>query len=105
VLRRDGAWPRANCAPGTYQNGAYWGYAAGWYVSALSRVDRRAARDLFLEYLAAMQQDWRDDGVGCAWECVNPGLDYRRNEGYLTTVALPCVVLAEAGLAQGARAG
>jgi hypothetical protein len=98
VLRRDGAWPQAHSKPGTYQNGAYWGYATGWYVSALSQVDRQAARDLVVDYLAAMEQGWSDDGSKCAWECINPALDHYKNQGYLTTVALPYVVLQEAGL-------
>lgn len=95
---RGGVWPRSLFTPGKYQNGAGWGYPAGWYVSAAAQADPEAARQLFVEYLAAMERNWRDDGVGCAWECVNPALNHFQNEGYLTTVALPYVALCEAGL-------
>jgi len=93
-----GVWPRSLFKPGAYQNGAGWGYPVGWYVSAVAPVDPAAARQLFFEYLAAMERNWRDNGVGCAWECVNPALNHFQNEGYLTTVALPYVALCEAGL-------
>ncbi len=93
-----GYWPVAASKPGTYQNGAYWGYASGWYVDALSRVDRKAARDCFLDYLGAMEEGWNDSGEACAWECVNPALDHYQNPGYLATVAIPYVSLAAAGL-------
>lgn len=94
-----GCWPdNPLFRPGRYQNGAAWGYPVGWYLSAVARVDGRAASRLFTAYLAAMERDWRDDGVGCAWECANPALDHRQNEGYLATVALPYAVLREAGL-------
>jgi hypothetical protein len=99
---QGGCWPdNPLFRPGRYQNGAGWGYPVGWYVSAVAQVDVQAARTLFTAYLAAMERDWRDDGVGCAWECVNPALDHRQNEGYLTTIALPDAVLCEAGLIPG----
>jgi hypothetical protein len=93
-----GVWPRSLFKPGTYQNGAGWGYPVGWYVSAVAPVDPAGARRLFVEYLAAMERNWRNDGAGCAWECVNPALNHFQNEGYLTTVALPYAALCEAGL-------
>ncbi len=93
-----GVWPRSLFKPGKYQNGAGWGYPVGWTVSAAAQVDPAAARQLFVEYLAAMERHWRADGVGCVWECVNPALNHFQNQGYLTTVALPYVALCEAGL-------
>ena len=93
-----GFWPKAQSEEGTYQNGGYWGYPVGWYVSALSRVDTPAARELFIEYLEAMKSNWNESGEACLYECINPALGHYQNPGYLTTVALPYVALDEAGL-------
>ncbi len=95
---RDRHWPRAIPEPGIYQNGAWWGYPVGWCVHALARVNRDAARGLFLDYMKAIEKGWNESGVECAYECVNDDLAHRQNPGYLTTVALPYVSLLEAGL-------
>ncbi len=92
---RYGFWPEIG-GEGHYQNGAYWGYPVGWYVNALSRIDPQAARRLFLDYLASMERNWRPDGIGCGYECINESIGWAKNPGYLTTVALPYVALLEA---------
>jgi len=94
----SGYWEKAQSQQGTYQNGAYWGYPTGWYVYALSLVDKRAASEMFTEYLDDLRATWRDDLSACAWECINPALSHYQNPGYLTTVALPYVGLKGKGL-------
>ncbi len=89
----DGTWPLAKCAPGMYQNGGYWGYATGWYVYALSRVDTFAAAQLFSEYLSYQRSIWDDSLRACSWECINPAINHYQNPGYLATIALPYVAL------------
>ncbi|MCL5996678.1 MAG: hypothetical protein M1546_11580 [Chloroflexi bacterium] len=93
-----GYWEQAQCAQGAYQNGAYWGYPAGWYIYALSLVDQSAAAAMFTEYLAYLRDNWDDSLRTCAWECINPDLQHYQNPGYLTTVALPYAVLKNKGL-------
>jgi hypothetical protein len=98
-MNYGGCWPRAMFfRPGYYQNGAAWAYPVGWYVSAVARVDPDAARALFSSYMSAMTRNWNDNGVGCAYECVNPALGHFQNQGYLTSVAMPYAALREAGL-------
>lgn len=73
-------------------------YPAGWYVAALYPLDPRAARDLFVDYLVALERGWNDEAVDCAHECINAAAGFRKNAGYLTTAALPYAALYEAGL-------
>lgn len=96
-----GYWEMCAFDEGTYQNGAYWGYPAGWYIYALTRIDERAAADMFQGYLRYLWKDWNDELNDCAWECINPALDHYQNPAYLTTVALPYVALKEKGLLEG----
>ena len=91
--RSAGEWEVAQCAPGTYQNGGYWAYPAGWYIYALSLVDDAAAEQMFNEFLAYQRETWDETLRSCAWECINPALNHYQNPGYLTTIALPYVTL------------
>jgi hypothetical protein len=52
-------WERlfVDVAPGTYQNGGYWGTAAGWLIEALRTVDGEAADALLADLLAAYRRD------------------------------------------------
>ena len=88
-----GFWEIAQCEPGTYQNGGYWAYPAGWYIYALSFVDAEAAGQMFDEYMAYQRDTWDDSLRSCAWECINPALNHYQNPGYLTSIALPYVTL------------
>jgi hypothetical protein len=94
----DGYWEAAQCAAGTYQNGGYWGYPAGWYLYALSRVDASAAAAMLTEFVRYQREHWGAGLQSCAWECINPELDHYQNPGYLTTIALPYVCLMSKGL-------
>ncbi len=94
----DGFWELAQAEPGRYQNGAFWGYPAGWYIYALSLVDGQAAGEMFGEYLGYLRATWNDDLRACAWECINPDLDHYQNPGYLATVAMPYAALKQKGL-------
>jgi hypothetical protein len=93
-----GAWEICKAKPGTYQNGAYWSYAAGWYISALAVIDESAAAELFAEYLNNLRASWSDSLRDCAWECANPALNHYQNPGYLTSAALPYAVLLGKGM-------
>lgn len=94
----SGYWEIAQCAPGTYQNGGYWGYPAGWYAAALSRVDADAAAQLISEYISYMRDTWDSALQACAWECINPEMNHYQNPGYLSTLAIPYVALKNKGL-------
>ncbi|HEY3290765.1 MAG TPA: hypothetical protein VGK87_11610, partial [Anaerolineae bacterium] len=54
----NGFWERSQCAQGTYQNGAYWAYPAGWYMYGLSLIDDAAAAGMFNEYMAYQILNW-----------------------------------------------
>jgi hypothetical protein len=88
-----GDWEVAQCTSGTYQNGGYWGYPAGWYIYALSLIDDAAAEQMFTEFLNYQRDTWDEQLQSCAWECINPALNHYQNPGYLTTIALPYVTL------------
>ena len=94
----SGFWEESKAEPGTYQNGAYWGYPVGWCVYALTLESETAAADLFGEYIGWLRDTWSDELVTCAWECTNPELNHYQNPGYLATVALPYAALKARGM-------
>ncbi len=55
-------WERADCAPDTYQNGAYWATPTGWFVYALDLVDPDLADQTILDLVA----DFKEGGA-CEW--------------------------------------
>ncbi|MBP1994497.1 hypothetical protein [Paenibacillus eucommiae] len=79
----------------TYQNGAYWGTPAGWYMYALSLTDPDASQEMFEAYVDGMlEEDYRKQGWGGApWECIHHDGNYRQNGVYMTSVATPYGVL------------
>ncbi len=92
-----GAWEMSISPSGDYQNGGYWGTPAGWYIAAMARVDRRASRDMALDFLGFLKSHMRPDGMAEAWEWF--GADGKTvNPLYVATVALPYLSLLEAGL-------
>lgn len=93
-----GVWEQCIAAPGTYQNGGYWGTPAGWYIVALRLTDAAAARGMAKEYVEFLRRNLRADGLSEAWEWVNPGTGKRNNPFYVATVALPYISLKRAGL-------
>ena len=93
-----GSWEIAQCLPGTYQNGGYWGYAVGWYIYALMQVDQAAGTSLFNEYINYMRDTWDSTLRTCAWECFNPAMNHYQNPGYLATLAVPFSALIRKGL-------
>ncbi len=94
----QGGWQAAVSNLGTYQNGGYWGTPTGWYISAVSRSDPAAARDLAREYIGFLRQNMRQDGLTDAWEWCNPDTREYVNPLYASTVALPYLSLKETGL-------
>jgi hypothetical protein len=95
-----GGWERSIIAPGTYQNGGYWGTPVGWYISALTRADNQAAAALAAQYVAFLRRTLRADGTTEAWEWVNEETGQASNPLYVATVALPYLSLKGAGLLQ-----
>jgi len=67
-------------APGTYQNGAYWGTASGWVACGLA--ERRL--DLAARLVRAVLADYRRRG---AHECINVG--YEKLRDYVVSVVNP----------------
>lgn len=94
----NGVWQRSISRPGEYQNGAYWGAPAGWYIAALHTVDPQAARDMASDYIRTLRESLRPDGLTEAWEWFSPETKLRRNPLYVATVALPYISLKQAGL-------
>ena len=70
-LPKNEYWERLliEIEPETYQNGAYWETATGWYVYAVSLSDRKTAAKILADALAFS----RKEGY---FECVNEG--YRK---------------------------
>ncbi len=83
---------------GVYQNGGYWGTPAGWYITAMARVDRDAARAMAAEYIRFLRDHMRLDGTSEAWEWFNPDTGRTANPLYGATVILPWLSLKQAGL-------
>lgn len=104
----NGFWQSSVCTRGEYQNGGYWGTAAGWYIAAMCRVDRQAASDMAKDYIQFLRSNLRPDGMAQAWEWFSDSGN-TANPLYVATVALPHLSLKEAGLLstespfQGAR--
>ncbi len=100
ILTTDpkGGWEKSLNAPGTYQNGGYWGAATGWYIAAIHRVDPAAAASMARDYIAFLKDDSRPDGTAQAWEWFSPDTGQYINNLYVATVALPYVSLKAAGL-------
>lgn len=93
-----GGWQRAVSKVGTYQNGGYWGTPTGWYITAINRVDHKAAVQMAQAYLHFLKDNMRPDGMAEAWEWFNPDTGQHNNPLYVATVALPYLSLKEAGL-------
>ena len=94
----SGHWESAQCPQGVYQNGGYWPYPVGWYVTALASVDESAAAQLFTEFLEYQTAHWDDTFKTGTWECINPALDHYQNPGYLASIGLPYVTLKNKGI-------
>ncbi|MCX6619523.1 MAG: hypothetical protein NTY38_00280, partial [Acidobacteria bacterium] len=86
-----GVWQKTIAAPGTYQNGGYWGTPSGWYIAAIHRADPQAARDMAQDFLRFVR-------TSPQWEWFNPDTGQHANPQYVATVALPYISLIEAGL-------
>ena len=73
-------WERADCAPDTYQNGAYWATPTGWFVYTLDLIDRKLADRTVID----MVNDFKDGGA-CEWIFGTR----RQLPGYLASASLP----------------
>ena len=94
----NGGWQSTIVQKGVYQNGGYWGTGTGWYLAAMSKVDRTAVEDMARDYIAFLHKHMRPDGIAEAWEWFNPGTGEHNNPLYVATVALPYCVLRSGGL-------
>lgn len=93
----NGFWQNSVCTQGEYQNGGYWGTPTGWYITAMAKVDRRAAGDMAEDYIRFLREHVRPDGMTEAWEWFADD-GKTANPLYVATVALPYASLEEAGL-------
>jgi hypothetical protein len=102
ILSNDPAnpngWQKSLSLPGTYQNGGYWGTAAGWYLAALAKFDRAGARQMSQDFLGFLRKNRREDGTAESWEWFNPETGKHANPLYVATVGLPYGCLREVGL-------
>lgn len=80
-----GFWEQAQCERGTYQNGGYWATPTGWFVTALRKVDRAAADQLFAEYYHYVR---RNRDAGAPWEWIQPEKNLRVNARYGSSIGL-----------------
>jgi len=44
-------WEKSLCEKGTYQNGGYWAFFTGYYIYALSKIDKEESRKLFENFI------------------------------------------------------
>ena len=93
-----GGWQLSISKLGTYQNGGYWGTPTGWYISAIYKVDPQAAANMARDYIQFLRNHMRADGMTQAWEWFNPDTGENANPLYVATIALPYIVLKNAGL-------
>jgi hypothetical protein len=66
--------------PGTYQNGAYWGTAAGWIAFAFWHKYPDLSRKIFHDLILSYQKSG-------AFECINQ--DYKKINNYVASVTNP----------------
>jgi hypothetical protein len=93
-----GGWQLSISKAGTYQNGGYWGTPTGWYISAIDKVDPKAAMGMAKDYIQFLRSNMRADGMAQAWEWFNPDTGEHANALYVATIALPYLSLKKAGL-------
>ena len=99
-LLKDESWDRirSHIMPaGMYQNGAYWGTASGWVLSAFLEADPGLARSV----AESLMDDFLNRG---AYECVNRGflwggygVEYTKVPKYVASVANPLPLLRKIG--------
>jgi len=94
----EGGWQRSVAKLGTYQNGGYWGTPVGWYIAAMSKVDPKAATEMANEYIQLLRNNMQPNGMTTAWEWFNPDTGEHANPLYVASIALPYIVLKNAGL-------
>jgi len=85
-------WEKTMTPLNRYQNGAYWGVPAGWYICGMSLADEKAAEEMFREYVDDIREN-RDKGA--PWECIFPEDDYYKCPDYVASVATPYLALKE----------
>jgi hypothetical protein len=78
----------AGVAPGTYQNGAYWGTPVGWLVVALQRVDPALARQTAIDMVGF----YRTIGP---YEASNAALGYLAVGQYVASATTPLAGIAQ----------
>lgn len=90
------AWESTYTAKGIYQNGSYWHTPTGWLIEALMKVDAKAGREAFRQYIAHLRQlDYRRGSASleAPWECFATGTRYFQNGAYLASAAWPYAAL------------
>jgi hypothetical protein len=59
-------WNDATSAPGTYQNGMFWGVASGWFASTLSLVNPAKSNQMLLDMVNSYQTKGVNEYVNSA---------------------------------------
>jgi len=89
------AWEYALPPRHDYQNGGYWLTASGWYLYAVSKVDKDAAKKMFAEMMAHIRRtDYRKSGEHKGpYEYVDPVGGRQGCPVNLTSIACPCAAV------------
>jgi hypothetical protein len=85
-----GHWEQSLCPAEEYQNGGFWGTPTGWLITAIRRVDARAADRLLAEYVAHLRAN---EAQGAPWEWIYPTLQRRVNPLYASSAGLVYIAL------------
>jgi hypothetical protein len=85
-------WEKSLCEKGTYQNGGYWAFFTGYYIYALSKIDKEESRKLFENFINHILKE-RNKGAPYEWENTKAG----KFSGcfYGASVSLPWKIIRE----------
>jgi len=65
-------WEKSLCEKGTYQNGGYWAFFTGFYIYALSKIDKNESRNLLENFINHILKE-RNKGAPYEWENLKTG--------------------------------
>ncbi len=80
-----GHWESSTSELQDYQTGGYWATPTGWFVTALKRVDKRAADRMLAEYVAYVKAN---RAKGAPFEWINPKTGVTSNGNYGSSAGL-----------------
>jgi len=89
-----GYWDRTSCGRDAYQNGGYWATPTGWLVTALQKVDPKAAQELLSQYVGFVRGR---RGAGAPYEWINSSTNTFSNANYGSSAGLVYISLMQSG--------